>query len=737
MNSQIRRLLTVLTIFLLTEFPQGVIAQSSLLYQNDINIIPYPREIRLREGELVLDGEITIIPDKKASESDRFAAGELLHFLKDEHGISAHIGGDVKGKLIRLTRVGADGKAGGEGYVLSVDKGSVVVRAGGEAGLYYGVATLMQLIRKVREKLSIKMLELKDWPDTRIRAVHYDTKHHQDTRAFVEGFIKDLSRYKINMLIWEWEDKLAYPSHPEIGAPGAFTMKEMQEMTYYARKYHIQIVPLVQGLGHASFILKWPQFAPLREVAASNFEFCPLKEGTYQLLNDLWKDAIRATPGSSYLHIGSDETYELGVCPECRKKEQEIGRSGLYHLFLGHSAKLVQDEGREVMAWEAPMGWEKGRLKVYNNDMGQDKPVTPRKGLILSESYDYETADLQYARKAKAMGYPVMAYDPNPGIEQLFLPYFFSKDGKGVKLPGSLENSYRFLQSTMGKGVFDGVIRTSWDDSGLPTQAWMLQFVMTAAYSWNATAPSLSEFTSTFFRNRYGTEATGMDTLYRLLNEGAYFFMESFERRVWAWGDIGKTHIPDLPRGDALEYDPYWNKEYAGRVVAAHEFLEKMDRALDICKRALDMGVKNRGDIEIFGSMANLIRHTALTYLDLSMLEQYIKSAHEQRYVNLDSSYHYLLKAEQTVSEQLARRKAVFEGLVGVWGRTRLPKGMSNATKQYFFEQDRTRHFANRAPDMTYLIIDERKLGLEEYLLQLQDYMRVFRHRFLADPVTQ
>ena len=71
------------------------------------------------------------------------------------------------------------------------------------------------------------------------------------------------------MLVWEWEDKFEYPSHPEIGAPGAFTMKEMQEFTRYAKKYHIQIVPLVQGLGHAGFILKWPQYASLREVPAS------------------------------------------------------------------------------------------------------------------------------------------------------------------------------------------------------------------------------------------------------------------------------------------------------------------------------------------------------------------------------------------------------------------------------------------------------------------------------------
>ena len=69
-----------------------------------------------------------------------------------------------------------------------------------------------------------------------------------------------MARYKINMLVWEWEDKLAYKSHPEIGAPGAFTIEEMQEFTKYAKEYHMELTPLVQGLGHVSFILKWPQY---------------------------------------------------------------------------------------------------------------------------------------------------------------------------------------------------------------------------------------------------------------------------------------------------------------------------------------------------------------------------------------------------------------------------------------------------------------------------------------------
>ena len=721
------------TVFLaLAAKPQLLPAQETDLTRQGISIIPYPREVKLQETDFVINKHVNIVLDKNASKSDQFAAAELAGFLKVQFDLTATISKSASKNSIQLTRKRADKKLGVEGYALSANQNGLIARASTDAGLFYAVQTIVQLVQQQGAKVFVKGMQLRDWPDTKQRAAHYDTKHHQDTRAFVESFIRDIARYKMNMLIWEWEDKFEYPSHPEIGAPGAFTMKEMQELTLYAQKYHVQIVPLVQGLGHVSFILKWPQFAHLREIPASNFEFCPLKDGTYALLNDLWQDAITATPGSEYLHIGTDETYELGLCANCKKKETEIGKSGLFHLFVGKSARLVQPSGRQVMVWESPMGWTKGRLQVYHNGMKQEKPVTPQKGVIMTESYSYETPDLKYAKEAKALGYPVYAYDPNPGIEQLFLPYFFVKE-KNDTLSGCLENSYDFLKQNLGKGVFDGVIRTSWDDAGLPMQAWMLTFATTAAFSWNAAAPSLPEFTSTFFKNRYGNKTVKMDSLYRLLNEGAYFYMESFERRVWHWGDIGKTHLPDLPRGDAIEYDPFWNKRYADRIESSNVFLEKMNRAINICKQNLALGVSNAYDVEVFMSIAGMIKHTALTYLDLSHLEQAIKAAHEQRFVNFDTSYHHLTDAENIVKAQLARREKIYTQLVSLWEKTRLPKGMSTPEKKYFFEQDRTRHFANRVPGMNYLIYDEQLLNLEGYLQQLEAYKVFFHQRFLRD----
>ena len=716
-----------ISVVLLSGCLEKSMAQETALSKAGIYVIPYPKEVTLRADKFTLGKQVNIVLDKNASELEKFSATLLQEHLRDEYDIEAVINGAVRNEnSIFLTKSGADKKQDREQYRMTAEAGKISIRSATQDGIFYGVQTLLQLIRKNDDGVFINALEINDWPDTKVRAVHYDTKHHQDTQSYVESFIRDLAKYKINMLVWEWEDKLAYPSHPKIGAPGAFTVQQMQEITRYAKKYNIQLTPLVQGLGHASFILKWPQYAQLREVPASNFEFCPLKDESYDLLFDLWDDAVTATPGSEYIHIGSDETYELGMCPDCAKKEKEIGRSGLYHIFTTRATEHLAKKGRKVMAWERPMGWTM-------SDHKGAVTIAPDKRLILTESYDYETPDFKYAKEAKRLGHSVYAYDPNPGVEPLFLPYFFRKprDFATETIEGCLEHSYNYLTSHLGKGVFDGVIRTSWDDAGLHNQVWMLTFATTAAFSWNASMPSLDEFTDTYFKNYYGEQAANMERLFFLLNDGALFYMESFERHVWHDKSIGKTRIPDMPRGDVMEYNPFWNKEYAVQVTRSTEMLTKMDEASRICKENIANSVKNKYDFEIFQTIINLIRHNAQTFLDLSALEKAIAEAHRQNILDKSLAYTNLGKAEAIVQSQLDRRKKVFDELVSVWEKTRLPKGMSADGRDFFFEQDRTVHFANRAPDMTYLIMDEARLDLEGYLADLQAYMKYYRERFL------
>jgi len=123
-----------------------------------------------------------------------------------------------------------------------------------------------------------------------------------------------------------------------------------------------------------------------------------------------------------------------------------------------------------------------------------------------------------------------------------------------------------------------------------------------------------------------------------------------------------------------------------------------------------------------------MVRHTCQTYIDLSNLEYAIRKAHQLTFVDRDSAWYSLQDATKIIENNLKERADVYKDLVNTWEKTRLPKGMSTADKKYFFQQDRTRHFANRKPDMTFLIYDEQDLDLEGYLEKLKAYMEKYRN---------
>ena len=293
-----------------------------------------------------------------------------------------------------------------------------------------------------------------------------------------------------------------------------------------------------------------------------------------------------------------------------------------------------------------------------------------------------------------------------------------------------MEDSYNLLSSGAKSGAFDGMINTSWDDSGLHNQMWMLSFVTSAQYSWNGSAPGLDEFEDSFFTSYYGSQAQNMKELYELLNEGAYYYAATLERNIWHHGEIGKTHIPDLPRGQYLEYDPYWNTEYKEIVIRSGKQSEKMLRALQIIETNKNLDLEHAYDFEVYESIAKLIDHTCLTYLDLSKLEYTITEAHRNAFIDRKEAQNSLEKAEQIIEESLERRQKVYSDLVKTWEKTRLPKGMSTPEKKYFYKMDRSRHYANRTADMSYLIYDEQLLDMEDYLEKLKAYREAFQLEF-------
>jgi len=679
----------------------------------EVPIIPTPQKMKLTGGWLELGRPLAVVLSGGTDDADRFAAEYLCECLKADFEMSAGIS-DSAGDAVAVSIGRGKGRGPAskkpEGYKLSITSDGVEIEGNDAAGVYYGTQTLRQCFIRHGGFVMLPHVEIEDHPDLKHRSMHYDTKHHQDTYEYVQGFIRELAHYKANVLVWEWEDKLEYPSHPEVGAPGAFTTAEMQELTRYARQHHVQIVPLVQGLGHVAFILKHPEHKHCRELPYSDWEFCPLKDESYELLFDLWRDSMEATPGSEFLHIGSDEVYELGQGVECgcAAKMAEIGKDGLMQIFIRRCVEFVESEGRTALSWG-------GRWKPESEHLPPDGMVFVDKG------------DVEYLRAASEHGYAGWVYSPNPGIAPLILPFepwtqsTMWRDDRRVRQGSFIETSSAVSRAA-ASGLVDGSITTSWDDSGLHNQMWMPRFVCAAEYSWNAGGPPVDEWIDRFYANYFGPGGRDLRELQRILQSSAQFYYDTFERRVWHWGDIGKIHLPDLPRG-GTEYSDFWRGRYAGLLQRAQEERHALARALRIIDDNLSRDVRRRYDLEIMRSCTALMMHNVELIFMLEAMEAAVSEASDKlNYVDRKEALARLRSVENMIEEHLADREKVYAELVTLWERTRLPKGMSTKEKKFFFSFMRARHLANRNADMRYLVMDEDKLDLEGYLAQLKEY---------------
>ena len=77
----------------------------------------------------------------------------------------------------------------------------------------------------------------------------------------------ELASIKINGIIIEFEDKLSYKRRSDIAAPDSYSIEWWKKLSEYANLRNIKISPLIQGLGHASFILKHDNYKSLRDVS--------------------------------------------------------------------------------------------------------------------------------------------------------------------------------------------------------------------------------------------------------------------------------------------------------------------------------------------------------------------------------------------------------------------------------------------------------------------------------------
>jgi hypothetical protein len=255
-----------------------------------------------------------------------------------------------------------------EGYTLDITSEKVFIAAAHRKGIWSGLMTLQQLLEDAKDQsVNLPQVEITDYPLLGYRAIHIDVKHHMETEEYYYELVDRLASFKINAIIIEIEDKLAFEKQPKVGAPDARTIDTWKSLSDYAIARNIEISPLVQGLGHASFILKHEEYHDLRDDPESDWAFNPLDEKTYEVQFELYDDALKAFPHGRYLHVGGDEVHTTG---------RGSGKSSL-ELQLNWLSKVsdyAEEQNRTPIFWDdMPLKYANVMGPIYNKQMSKDE----------------------------------------------------------------------------------------------------------------------------------------------------------------------------------------------------------------------------------------------------------------------------------------------------------------------------------------------------------------------------
>lgn len=507
-----------------------------------------------------------------------------------------------------------------EGYVLEVNDKGVTVTARTEAGLFYGCQTLEQLLEDSRDfGREIPRMKITDYPAIAYRAVHLDTKHHLDRMDYYYRMIDRLARYKVNAIIWELEDKLRFTRRPEIGAPNAISKQEMQALCRYAKERNVEISPLVQGLGHAGFILKhhWE----LRENPASDWEFCPSDPRTYEVQFDLYLDALEAMPYGKYLHVGGDEITAIGIDDRCKATGKTAFE--LQMIWLKKVCQFAVEHGRTPIFWDdMPLKYasiwelvlsnksEEEVAKVWNTDK-LDKAINlfPKECVYMRWKYEDATAPA-HQRLLKwyhDKGLKVMGATAASAGDLPFLP---RQNTRSEYVKG--------FSQLVADNQLEGILATAWDDGSPHLETVWRGFIAQGEFGWNPSARDIETFKRVHAQREYGfrPEDNRMEFLDEL--EKAIFFFDgalvTSGRRNPAWGTTTFTlmELPDKTKPGA------WSELYKDKIAQARIEADRYKKISEGIRTAEAEALRNRYTLQVYEQTNNLQNYPVRLILALN-----------------------------------------------------------------------------------------------------------------------
>ncbi|NMB36535.1 MAG: family 20 glycosylhydrolase [Bacteroidales bacterium] len=442
----------------------------SINAQSISDLVPVPQNVIEQEGVFTIDKHTIIIPDSDES----FSASYLQQHISPifEYGIAL-----VKASVRPIDNAIVLRRTEGfkpESYSLTICDKGVTIKSSDDAGLFYGVQTLLQMFPQ--EVYSGEKLRLREYPLQKViiedsprfphRGFMLDVSRTFFDKEYIKQFLDWMSAHKLNVFQWHLTDdngwRIEIKKYPQLTEKGAwrgrnevipatylsgneryggyYTQKEIKEIVAYAAQRNITIIPEIDLPGHAlssTVVLDGVTCGTTTDKASACGEFdnvwCVSKESNYKILDNIFKEIAALFPGP-YISIAADEVVwdYWAQCPSCRALMEKEGYKEVPELlghFVRRMEKIINKHGKRlagfddiqdaggvgtdalVVAWR---GYKKARESV-----GKGYPTV----MQLSE---YCYLDMQYSPAERGHNWAAIIpldkiynYEPTGGLGEL------------------------------------------------------------------------------------------------------------------------------------------------------------------------------------------------------------------------------------------------------------------------------------------------------------------------------
>ena len=201
-------------------------------------------------------------------------------------------------------------------------------------------------------------------PVVPIRGVHLDMKGTPPMPDRLIDLLGLFASLRYNALLVEWEDTFPWTVDERFRCETAYSPDDVARFHAEAARQGLEVIPLVQCLGHMETPLSVAGYEHLREVAHGSGVLNPLAEGARELVTGMVEDVLAATPNLTHFHLGGDEAWSFGTHPDTKAYIEAHGKGALYLHLVEPILDLLNARGVRPILWHDMMQhWDDESIK--------------------------------------------------------------------------------------------------------------------------------------------------------------------------------------------------------------------------------------------------------------------------------------------------------------------------------------------------------------------------------------